>query len=154
MRNFGETDKSKKQARIQIEENPGNLSKESVLHLENMVKASLTDGYLSCPTAWKIAKEANVPKIAVGKITDRLGIRITNCQIGCFKVDKTIHDNLAHKKIDDTIIATLETLEKNHELTCAKVFELALKQKLTPMAIADVANLRNWRIRQCQLGCF
>ena len=154
MRNFSEADKQKKQARIQTEENPGNLSKELLLHLEDMVKASLKDGYLSCPTAWRIAKEANVPKIAVGKITDRLGIRIANCQIGCFKVDKTIHDNLAHKKIDNTIVTTLETLEKNHELTCAKVFDLALQQKLTPMAIADVANLRNWKIHSCQLGCF
>jgi len=154
MRNFSEADGKKKQARIQIEENPGNLSRELLLHLEDMVKASIKDGYLSCPTAWRIAKEANVPKIAVGKITDRLGIRITDCQIGCFKVEKTMHDNLAHKKTDNTIIAVLETLEKNHELTCAKVFELAMKRKLTPMAIADVANLRNWKIRQCQLGCF
>ena len=154
MRNFSEADGKKKQARIQIEENPGNLSRELLLHLEDMVKASIKDGYLSCPTALRIAKEANVPKIAVGKITDRLGIRITDCQIGCFKVEKTMHDNLAHKKMDDTIIAVLETLEKNHELTCAKVFELAMKRKLTPMAIADVANLRNWKIRQCQLGCF
>ena len=154
MRNFSEVDKKKKQARIQIEENPGNLSKELLSKLESAVQASLKDGYLSCPAAWRIAKEANVPKIAVGKITDRLGVRITNCQIGCFKVDKTIHDNLAHKKINDTIIATLERFEKDNELTCAKVFELALQSKLTPMVIADVANLRNWKIRYCQLGCF
>ena len=77
-----------------------------------MVKASLRDGNLQCATAFKIAQEANVPKIAVGKMTDRLGIRITNCQIGCFKVDKTIHDNLDHKKIDDKITTMLEALEK------------------------------------------
>ncbi len=124
MRNFSETDKKKKQLRIKIEENPGNLSKELISELESTIKASLKDGYLSCPTAWEIAKEANVPKIAVGKITDRLGIRIANCQIGCFKVDKTVNDKLAHKKMDNTIVTTLETLEKNHELTCTKVFDL------------------------------
>ena len=154
MRNFSEADKKKKQARIQIEENPSNLSKELLSKLESAVQASLKDGYLSCPAAWRIAKEANVPNIAIGKITDRLGIRITNCQIGCFKVDKTIHDKLAHKKINDTIIATLEGFEKNNELTCAKVFEMAKQLKLTPMAIADIANLRNWKVRKCQLGCF
>ena len=154
MRDFNEVDQKKKRARIQTEENPGNLSKELLSKLESSVQASLKDGFLSCPAAWRIAKEANVHKIAVGKITDRLGIRITDCQIGCFKVDKTIHDNLTHKKIDNTIVTTLETLEKNHELTCAKVFDLALQQRLTPMAIADVANLRNWKIHSCQLGCF
>ncbi|GAI11094.1 unnamed protein product, partial [marine sediment metagenome] len=75
MRDFNETDKKKKKARIQIPENPANLSKEKLLQLEDKVKASLKDGYLSCPIAWKIAKEADVPKIAVGEITDRLSIR-------------------------------------------------------------------------------
>jgi hypothetical protein len=154
MRNFSEADKKKKQARIQLEENPGNLPGELLSSLEDKVKAAQEDRYLSCPVAWKIAKESNAPRIAVGTIADRLGIRITNCQIGCFKVDKTIHDDLAHKKTDGTIIAMLETLENNNELTCAKVFELARQLKLTPMTIADVANLRNLKIQHCQLGCF
>ena len=154
MRNFSEADKKKKQARIQIQENPGKLSKELLSQLGYMVKASLRDGNLPCAAAFKIAQDAKVPKIAVGEMTDRLGLRITNCQIGCFKVDKTIHDNLDHNKTDDKIITMLETLRKNNELTCANVFELAVKLKLTPMAIADVANLRNLKIYRCQLGCF
>ena len=79
MRNFNEADRKKKQKRIQIEENPGNLSKEQLSNLEDRVRASLKDGYLSCPVAWKIADEAKVPRIAVGNITDRLGIRVANC---------------------------------------------------------------------------
>ena len=154
MRNFSEADKKKKQARIKIPENPGDLPKEVLSQLEETVKASLKDGNLPCAAAFKIAKQAEVPKIAVGGMTDRLGIRITNCQIGCFKVDKTIHDNLAHKKIDDKMVSTLETLGKNSELTCARVFELALQMRLTPMIIADVANHRNLKIHCCQLGCF
>ena len=154
MRNFNEADKKKKQSRIQIPENPGDLSKEVLSQLGDMVRVSLRDGNLQCATAFKIARQAHVPNIAVGEVTDRLGIRITNCQIGCFKVDKTTHDNLDPKKIDDKITTMLEVLVKNNELTCAKVFELALQLKLTPMAIADVANLRNMKIHRCQLGCF
>jgi hypothetical protein len=119
-----------------------------------MVKASLRDGNLQCATAFKIARQAKVPKIAVGETTDRLGIRITNCQIGCFKVEKTIHDGVDHEKMDKKIGTMLETLRKNNELTCSKMFELALQLKSTPMAIADVANHRNLKIRSCQLGCF
>jgi hypothetical protein len=154
MRSFNEADKSKKQKRIRIEENPGRLSEELLAQVEKKVKSSLKDGYLSCPIAWRIADEAKVSRVAVGNITDKLGVRITNCQVGCFKVDKNIHDNLNLKKIDDTIFASLETLEKNGELTCAKVHEIALKHKLTPLEIADFTNLRGWKIRQCQLGCF
>jgi len=154
MRNFNEADKKKKRARIHIEENPGNLSKALRAHLEGKVKASLKDGYLSCPAAWKIARESNVPKIAIGEIADRLGIRIANCQIGCFKIEKTTHDAPTDNNADDKIITMLEVLRENNELTCAKVFELGQQLKLTPMAIADIANLRNWKIRDCQLGCF
>jgi hypothetical protein len=154
MRNFNEADKKKKQSRIQIPENPGDLSKEVLSQLGDMVRVSLRDGNLQCATAFKIARQAHVPNIAVGEVTDRLGIRITNCQIGCFKVDKTTHDNLDPKKIDDKITTMLEVLVKNNELTCAKVFDLALHLKLTPMAIADVANLYNLKIHRCQFGCF
>ena len=92
MRSFSEADRKKKKIRILIQENPGELSNEVLSQLEDTVKASLKDGYLPCAVAFKIAKEAQVTKVAVGEMTDRLGIRITNCQIGCFKVDKTIHD--------------------------------------------------------------
>ena len=154
MRDFNETDKKKKKERIQIPENPANLSKEKLLQLENKVKASLKDGYLSCPIAWKIAKEADVPKIAVGEITDRLSIRIDNCQIGFFKVGKTPYDNSAHKSVDEQLTTVLETLAGNNQLTCAKIFELAQQFKLKPMVIANEANVLNLKIHDCQLGCF
>ena len=154
MRYFNEADQKKKNTRIQIQENPGNLSKEMISQLEDTVKSSLKDGYLPCAVAWKIAKEANVPKIAVGEITDRLRIRITNCQIGCFKVNKTIHDDLGSKKIDDKIVTVLETLKKKDELTCANVFDLARQFKLKPIDVANEANIRDLKIHDCQLGCF
>ncbi len=154
MRSFGEADRKKKKTRIQLQENPGKLSNEVLSQLEDTVKASLKDGYLPCAVAFKIAKEVQVPKVAVGGMTDRLGIRVTNCQIGCFKVDKTIHDNSAHEDPDDGSISKLNALKENNELTCANVFDLAEQLKSTPMAIADVANLRNLKIYSCQLGCW
>jgi len=154
MRNFSEADKQKKRSRIQLEENPGHLSQELAQHLEEMVKAALKGGYLSCPTAWRIAKEASVSKIAVGKTADKLGVRITDCQLGCFKVDKIIHNKVTPRKIDDSVNAIFETMEKNNNLTCNKVFELALRLKIKPMVIADIANFRNIKIHCCQLGCF
>ena len=154
MRSFGEADRKKKKVRIQLQENPGQLSNEVLSQLENTVKASLKAGYLPCAVAFKIAKKAQIPKVAVGEMTDRLGIRVTNCQIGCFKVDKTIHDNSAHEDLGDGIVSKLNALKENNELTCASVFDLAGQLKLTPMVIADAANLRDLRIQNCQLGCF
>jgi len=83
-----------------------------------------------------------VPKIA-GEMSDRLDIHITNCQTGYLKGNATIHITFAQKKTEDKIITMLEELRKDNEPICANVFELALRLKLTPMAIADVANFRN-----------
>ncbi len=154
MRSFGEADRRKKKTRIQLQENPRKLPNEVLSQLEDMVKASLKDGYLPCAVAFKIAKEAQIPKVAIGEMTDRLGIRVTNCQIGCFKVDKTVHDNSAHEDLDDGIVSKLNVLKENNELTCANVFDLAQQLTSTPIAIADVANLHNLKIHNCQLGCF
>ena len=175
MRMFGEADRKKKKTRIQPQEleklkrgispitgnkiNPNNekISQGEItkrIELADTVKASLKDGYLPCAVAFKIAKEAQVPKVVVGKVTDGLGIRITNCQIGCFKVDKTIHDNSTHEDVDDIIVCKLNSLKENNELTCVNVFDLAQQLKSTPMEIAGVANLRGLKIHNCQLGCF
>ena len=154
MRDFSEADRKKKNTRIRIQENPGNLSKEVLSQLEDTVKDSLKDGYLPCPAAWKIAREASVPKIAIGEITDRLGIRITNCQIGCFKIERTPYAQSVSKNMDSEITALLETLKANNQLTCAKVFTLARQFKLKPMVIANEATARPLKIHGCQLGCF
>jgi len=154
MRDFNEADRKKKRARIRIPENPGNLSEEVLSRLDDTVKASLKDGYLPCPVAWEIAGEANVPRVSIGDITDKLEVRITNCQLGCFKVDKTAHDNPVHENIDAEIITVIEALQEDRQLTCARVFDLAQRFKIKPMAIANQANDRGFKIHECQLGCF
>jgi len=154
MRDFNEADRKKKRARIRIQQNPGNLSREVLSQLEDRVKASLKDGYLSCPIAWRIAKEASVSKMAIGEITDRLGIRIENCQIGFFKIEKTPYDDSVHTNVDGEFITVLETLAGNNQLTCVNIFKLSQQFKLKPMVIANEANVRNLKIHDCQLGCF
>jgi hypothetical protein len=154
MRDFNEADRKKKTERIRIPENPANLSGEQRSKLEGTVKGSLKEGYLSCPVAWKIAADAGVPKIAVGEIADRLGIRVTNCQLGCFKVEKMLYDNPDHKHIDSEIIAALDKLIADDQLTCPKVFELARQYRVKPLDIANEVSARGLKFHECQLGCF
>ena len=154
MRDFNEVDREKKNERIHIKGNPGDLSKESLSELESVVKASLKDGYLSCPVAWGIARKSNVPKTTIGEIADRLGIRITNCQLGCFKVEKTPYDNSFYSNSDGEICNILKELHETDQLTCAKAFELARQLNLKPMVIANEVNAMGLKIHGCQLGCF
>lgn len=154
MRNFGEDDKTKKRERIRLNENPANLSDLQLAELETAVKASLKGGYLSCPVAWNIAKKAGVPRIAVGVITDKLGLRITDCQLGCFKVDKTPYDGSVPKEVETKLAARLEELTEGNKITCAVAHALAHELKVTPMAVAEAMNVKDMKIRDCQLGCF
>lgn len=52
--------------------------------LEEKITSSLVNNKLPCPVAFKIARELKVSLHEVGEAADRLGIRISSCQLGCF----------------------------------------------------------------------
>lgn len=154
MRDFSDTDRKKKSSRITLPDNPGNLSEETLTRLEFAVKAAMKDGYVACPAAWKIADDAGISRLDVGAMLDRLGIRVTDCLLGCFKVGKTAYTGSVTAPFSEEAASRIETLQKRGELTCANVFALARELNVKPMSLADAANARDYRIRQCQLGCF
>jgi hypothetical protein len=93
-----------------------------------------------------------VPALQVGAAADNIGLRIVNCQLGCFKVEKA-----ARKEptvIDPVIVSELESVLSRGPLTCAAAFTIARKLKKNVSDIGDVANAKNYKIRGCQLGCF
>ena len=154
MRDFNEQDKQKKKMRIQMPQNPANLPKETLRQLETEVSASLRDGYLPCPVAWKIAKDLDVPRIAIGSVMDKLGVRVTDCQIGFFKMDKTPYLGNAPQEPSSKITTGLHELDAAGNLTCPTTFELARRLKTTPIKVSEAANILGLKIRDCQLGCF
>ena len=52
--------------------------------LEMKIKSSLVDGRLPCAVAFKIVKEPKVSPRDVGDAANRLSMKISNCQLGCF----------------------------------------------------------------------
>jgi|GEM_PF-379742 len=154
IRPFNNTDRDKKKTRITLPENTVGLASEQLTGLENKVRDSLANGYLPCAIAFTIASDYGVPVVAVGKVADNIGHRITGCQIGCFKVEKTPRDNVQSEQFDDKIVAEVEALNSRDELTCNAVFELAKRFQVKPLAVADAANIKHLKIHNCQLGCF
>lgn len=57
------------------------MSEEKVLQ---EVKARSGDGRLPCRIAFEIAAELGVEPIAIGRAANRLGVKIIDCQLGCF----------------------------------------------------------------------
>jgi LAO/AO transport system kinase len=52
--------------------------------LERLLKERAEDGKIACAEARKIAEELGVPRKDVGRAADETGIRIKDCQLGCF----------------------------------------------------------------------
>ncbi|MBN2123516.1 MAG: hypothetical protein JW821_04430 [Deltaproteobacteria bacterium] len=154
MRDFNDKDRKRKTLRIQLGENPADLPAKTLAKLESAVAAALKDGYLRCPVGWKIAKDLSVPRIAVGPVMDKLGARVTDCQLGFFKVDKTPYPGRAVKEPSPEMVAGLRELDAAGELVCPAIFKLARRLKTTPRRVSEAANILGLKIRGCQLGCF
>jgi len=52
--------------------------------LETAIKSGLIDDRLPCSTAWRIARELGLPKLAVSSACEKLGQKIRPCQLGSF----------------------------------------------------------------------
>ena len=52
--------------------------------LEEELKACLVDGRLPCAVAFKISRKLKVSLSKVGDMANKLNIKISACQLGCF----------------------------------------------------------------------
>ncbi len=52
--------------------------------LQVRIRDRVVEGGLPCATAWDIASELTMKRIDVARAAESLGIRITQCQLGCF----------------------------------------------------------------------
>jgi hypothetical protein len=48
------------------------------------IRKKAVNGRLSCAAARKIAEKFNLPYKTIGSEADKLKIKITSCQLGCF----------------------------------------------------------------------
>ena len=99
-------------------------------------------------------KDAGVSRLDVGVMIDKLGLRATDCQLGCFSVSKTPRAGPATEPIDAEIARRVEALNEKSELTCPNIFALARERNVKPLSVADAANARGYKLGKCQLGCF
>ncbi|MDP3880427.1 MAG: hypothetical protein Q8Q07_09020 [Dehalococcoidales bacterium] len=121
--------------------------------LEREVRASLTDDHLPCAAAFQIAGKAGVSRRQVGDMANQIRARIIDCQLGCFKFEKAVHD-LDSIKLNPELAEKVSASLENGRLTCTRAFEVAKESKVAPRTVADTANKLKIKIHDCQLGCF
>lgn len=155
VRDFNEADRTKKRVRTGLKEVSTATSVDNApVDLDKPIKAALQQGCLPCPAAFVIARKLGVKLVAVGDAADGLGVRISNCQLGCFKVDKNLHEDLSAKAINEKAATALNSYTVANPLTCIGAFQLARQIGVRPMDVADAANSRHVKIHNCQLGCW
>jgi len=52
--------------------------------LEQAIQEGLILGRLPCPVAWAIAARFGMPKLHVSNAAEKLGVRMSGCQLGAF----------------------------------------------------------------------
>ncbi|MBI2287798.1 MAG: hypothetical protein HYU83_02260 [Chloroflexi bacterium] len=121
--------------------------------LATQLSASLIDGHLPCATAFQIAGKLGVSRRQVGDMANQQKVRIIDCQLGCFKFEKAVH-NLDSIRISQALADDIKAALIDGSLPCTVTFEVAKKAKAAPREVADVANKLKIKINHCQLGCF
>ncbi len=64
------------------------LAENSREELHRQLQELAGDGTIGCPVALALARRLGVNPLQVGGAADELGIRITDCQLGCFGAGK------------------------------------------------------------------
>jgi hypothetical protein len=59
-------------------------AREVKAELEARIRDRVVEGGLPCATVWDIAHELAMKRIDVARAAERLGVRIIQCQLGCF----------------------------------------------------------------------
>ncbi|MDP2919062.1 MAG: hypothetical protein Q8O43_02440 [Dehalococcoidia bacterium] len=122
--------------------------------LEKEIKASLAEGYLPCAVAFDIARKLKIPPKAVGTAADRIAIRISNCQLGCFTKKKAVHTEADSVPVSESVVNGITTSLVNGYLPCATAFRLSRQLAVSRQEIGDGTNKLRVKITKCQLGCF
>jgi len=67
-----------------------------MMDLEEKIREHLIDGRLPCPSAFMIAGRTGITPAEVRRVADRLGIRISRCQLGLFGFEEFGTRGLVH----------------------------------------------------------
>ena len=132
---------------------PGN-SRDTDLALTEEINASLSEGKLPCPLAFKVADKLNIIPITVGKKTDEMGIKISDCQLGCFGKGKVTREALNEMEITPSVTDAIQASLVNGKIPCKTSHDLSRTLKVSRKRVGDTASKLNIKVSDCQLGCF
>jgi hypothetical protein len=127
--------------------------------VDQAIRQTLVDGQLTCAAAFKVASSLRVAPEEVGRAADRVGVRLSRCQLGLFgyggRAEGT-HRRVqaAHDTAPEMTAAIRASLGEDGRLSCAAAWRIAAELDVGRQAVADAAEGMGLRIGHCQLGAF
>ena len=122
--------------------------------LNKEITAVLVNGRLSCPMAFKASRKLDIAPRTVGEKADDMGVRITDCQLGCFGVKKATHEDLIGVPVDNSVAVEIRSSLADGALNCESAWGIARQLKVSRKKVGDTATQLRVSIANCQLGCF
>jgi len=126
------------------------------LDLEQKLLNSLRDGRLPCAFAFRLASDAGVTPGAIGAEADRLGIRISRCQLGLFGYPAFRRKGFIQRveEVPGDVAVSLRSSASDGKVPCVELWRISKDHGLPKIAVACAAETLDLQISPCQLGCF
>ena len=109
---------------------------------------------IPCATAFVIAADLNAPSEEVGFTIDKLGIRITKCQLGLFgntPISKIVQ---ASENVSAELENAIREALVDNLLPCVKAWEIAAQFKIPRIRVSGACEALKLKISSCQLNAF
>ena len=118
------------------------------------VASRISDGKITCRTAFDIAAEASVPPLIIGTAIDLQEGRITKCQLGLFGYAQAQSPLHGTDLDDDELKRDIRAALENDRLSCEQAWQIADGRNLPRLEIARACESLHIRFHRCQLGAF
>jgi len=126
--------------------------------LEAKIKLYPQQSQLPCAVAHYIAVELGRPPQMVGETATRLGVRITQCQLGLFgyarKGRPAYRILRPADPLPETLAQALRAAAVDGRVTCAQLWQLAEQFDMSRHEVGNAADTLGLKVKPCQLGCF
>jgi hypothetical protein len=118
------------------------------------VSARAKGGELPCAVAFQVAEELGVEPEEVGFTADRLGLRLTKCQLGLYGYSGGGKLVEPAESVSEELESAIKGRLENGKLPCEKAWEVASLLRLRKLAVARACEALGIKISACQLGSF
>lgn len=122
--------------------------------LAAILNKSVQDNNLTCAAAHRAAAKAGVPCEQIGVQTDLLGYQITLCQLGLFGYEGGKKGFDPDMEIPEALDKILDEKAVDGRISCQSCWQIAADLKMKRLSVGSACELKEFKIKFCQLGAF